>query len=239
MLRILCLHGNAQDAEIFSQRLQVHVTHTLSSPRAALVTPLPKSAGGLSFEAAAAALSFANAAAPSPHAVASPFLQALAKKSQGVAEYIFVDGPWELPRQPGQDVPMRCWLRFPATDDPAALDTALDTLRRAHATHAPLHGVLGFSQGAAVAVAAARRAAAGDATLAWIRVLVACSGYAPPDSTDALPRKADVPSMHVVGVNDTAVLPARSQEAAALFTVAQVGYPRAGSCLGHGGERVG
>ena len=65
-------------------------------------------------------------------------------------EVVFVDAPLELPRRPGDSLAMRCWWR----DGPKRFDgweTSLASLKRAWDERGPFAGVIGFSQGAAVA----------------------------------------------------------------------------------------
>ena len=61
-----------------------------------------------------------------------------------------MDAPLELPRRPGDSLAMRCWWR----DGPKRFDgweTSLASLKRAWDERGPFAGVIGFSQGAAVA----------------------------------------------------------------------------------------
>ena len=64
---------------------------------------------------------------------------------------VFLDAPLELPRRPGDSLAMRCWWR---NDGPKRFDgweTTLASLERAWDERGPFAGVIGFSQGAAVA----------------------------------------------------------------------------------------
>ena len=65
-------------------------------------------------------------------------------------EVVFLDAPLELPPRPGDSLGMRCWWRHGCSTF-EGWDTTLASLERAWDERGPFAGVIGFSQGAAVA----------------------------------------------------------------------------------------
>lgn len=63
---------------------------------------------------------------------------------------MFLDAPLELPPRPGDSLGMRCWWRHGSSTF-EGWDTTLASLERAWDERGPFAGVIGFSQGAAVA----------------------------------------------------------------------------------------
>ena len=63
---------------------------------------------------------------------------------------MFLDAPLELPPRPGDSLGMRCWWRHGCSTF-EGWDTTLASLERAWDERGPFAGVIGFSQGAAVA----------------------------------------------------------------------------------------
>jgi len=63
---------------------------------------------------------------------------------------VFLDAPLELPPRPGDSLGMRCWWRHGSSTF-EGWDTTLASLERAWDERGPFAGVIGFSQGAAVA----------------------------------------------------------------------------------------
>jgi ribosome-binding ATPase YchF (GTP1/OBG family)/predicted esterase len=64
---------------------------------------------------------------------------------------VFLDAPLELPQRPGDSLAMRCWWRSDGPKRFEGWETTLASLERAWDERGPFAGVIGFSQGAAVA----------------------------------------------------------------------------------------
>ena len=64
---------------------------------------------------------------------------------------VFLDAPLELPHRPGDSLAMRCWWRNDGPKRFEGWETTLASLERAWDERGPFAGVIGFSQGAAVA----------------------------------------------------------------------------------------
>ena len=169
-LRILCLHGHRQDAEIFSQRIEK-----------------------------------------------------LTRRLKPWAEFTFVDAPFELPLEDGQSVAMRSWLsdegcRDGVPDDDLA--AACAAIRSAGGNY--YDGMVGFSQGGALAayLAASRHTQPQHVpSLQGLKFLVVAGAFALPGFPRSVP--ADMPSLHIMSPQDTAVSLAASQDLAKLFRAAQ------------------
>ena len=127
----------------------------------------------------------------------------------------FVDAPFALPLQPGQDVPTRTWFRRTpesqySEDVASSLRVVADAWRTAG--H-PFCGMIAFSQGAAVVHEALLRA--DDVVPGCSAVLLAGGCLDARSSRTALTCK--VASMHAMGAKDSAVPPAVSRELSPLF----------------------
>ncbi|CAJ1327374.1 unnamed protein product [Effrenium voratum] len=145
-------------------------------------------------------------------------LEKIAGKSASFAEFVFIDGPLDLPLQHGERVNTKGWweegeartLEVPRVRQ--ALLAAWDAL-------GPFDGVLGFSEGAAVAAALGPEDDGGEVpAFASVRFKLLFSA----------PRVAELPfgaqqvaSLHGASKNDTAVPLAESREVASLFAGAE------------------
>ena len=128
---------------------------------------------------------------------------------------IFVDAPMLQPDG------SRCWYDEDGGDAAGAASAATIAVREEWERHAPVSGLLGFSQGAAVAAATALCSGGDDAPLPGLRfVILAGSPHEPlPVATG---HRSRLPSLHLLSAADSAV-PAHSSEAvAARFEEAQV-----------------
>ncbi|GAQ88930.1 hypothetical protein KFL_004700120 [Klebsormidium nitens] len=108
----------------------------------------------------------------------------------------------------------------------AGWETSLAHLRRLVSEHGPFDGVLGFSQGAAVAAALCRCTTTadgfGDKNESTFRFAVLCSGFpSPAEGTQGVgPQRIDLPSLHVFGSvkgNDRQIAAAESERLAEQF----------------------
>uniref|UniRef100_A0A8C3EXQ8 Esterase OVCA2 n=1 Tax=Chrysemys picta bellii TaxID=8478 RepID=A0A8C3EXQ8_CHRPI len=165
---------------------------------------------------------------------------ALRKALRGRAELVSVSAPHPVPgpaaehgngagRSPEpQDAEPRGWWfsrpreeTFDALEEAAAckgLDESLDTVARALAEHGPFDGLLGFSQGAALAALVCALQQRGDARFPFeFAILVAGfkSRAAPHSSYYREP--IAVPSLHVLGDTDRVIPPGLSRELASHF----------------------
>jgi predicted esterase len=126
----------------------------------------------------------------------------------------FVDAPFVLPLQQGQDVPMRCWFRDgPRSSYQDDVASALDVVASAWRSGHPFCGVVAFSQGAAVAHEALLR---GDDVVPGCSAVFLAGGCVDRRSSHTH-LKRPVASMHAMGARDTAVPPSVSRELSALF----------------------
>jgi len=72
-------------------------------------------------------------------------LEKLTKRLEPVADFTFVDAPFQLALENGQMVPMRTWWQGSAPSDDE-LDACCDTIRSVHGNGC-FDGIIGFSQG--------------------------------------------------------------------------------------------
>ena len=108
------------------------------------------------------------------------------------------------------------WGQTEGWDQTEGWEATVATLTRALDEHGPFDGVLGLSQGAAVA--AALVASRGSPRL---RFVILCAGYVPsaPTALKALHDAAPIrcPSLHIVGTADAVVAPSASMQLFELF----------------------
>ena len=144
-------------------------------------------------------------------------LEKLTRRLAPVADFTFVDAPFLLELDQGQTVPMREWWRGQAASDDD-LGAACAAIREAHG--GPFDGIIGFSQGAALgALLAATRADGPGASvpaLAALKFLLVAGAFVMPGFPRAL--QEDLPSLHVMSVQDTCVNAAASADLARLFS---------------------
>ncbi|XP_049643790.1 esterase OVCA2 [Suncus etruscus] len=130
--------------------------------------------------------------------------------------------PEELPRgwwfsEAGADV-------FTALEEPAecrGLEAALDTVARALQQLGPFDGLLGFSQGAALAALVCALGQAGDARFPSPRFVILVSGFCPRgrDFKEAvLQTPLALPSLHVFGDTDRVIPSQESRQLASRFS---------------------
>ncbi|XP_038615414.1 esterase OVCA2 [Tachyglossus aculeatus] len=159
---------------------------------------------------------------------------ALRKALRGRAHLFCLSGPHPLPRThtdpgPPEEEPRGWWFSepeaatFSALEEPSAcrgLEEALETVRAALRQHGPFDGLLGFSQGAALAALVCALGQAGDPRFPPPRFVILVSGFRPRGdrlSPPLLRAPVELPSLHVLGEADR-VIPAReSRELAACF----------------------
>lgn len=136
--------------------------------------------------------------------------------ASGVAEFIFVDGPVELPLQHGEKVNTRGWA-----EDGRELDVerVQKVLAAAWAEQGPFDGVMGFSEGASVAALYASWAVARDlsrsdhATFQGLRFAILAGAPAPMSAF----AEVSLPSLHFGSPHDSVVPLTDSRRLAACF----------------------
>ncbi|XP_074045300.1 esterase OVCA2 [Macrotis lagotis] len=150
----------------------------------------------------------------------------LRKALRGRAELVLLPGPHPVPEpappagpRPPQEEPRAWWFSepgaaaFSALEEPAecrGLEAALGAVARAVADLGPLDGLLGFSQGAALAALVCALGQAGDPRFPPLRFVILVSGFIPRGPALAPPFQRaplGLPSLHVVGDSDR-IIPA-------------------------------
>eukprot|EP00927_Polykrikos_kofoidii_P031627 TRINITY_DN27174_c0_g1_i1.p1 TRINITY_DN27174_c0_g1~~TRINITY_DN27174_c0_g1_i1.p1 ORF type:complete len:985 (-),score=186.35 TRINITY_DN27174_c0_g1_i1:68-3022(-) len=165
-------------------------------------------------------------------------VERLVTKAESFAEFIFVDGPVELPTQHGDRENTRAWA--PADDDGTL--AILETLTRAWEQQGPFDGVLAFSEGARVAHLLACQAppngldgvaasvASAEAVAAGLRFAVLAGGPTPSPTASGSPLPS-LKSLHFVSAGDTVVPLADSQRLAEAFAFPEIVQHDGGHCF--------
>ena len=154
----------------------------------------------------------------------------LRRRLAAVADFIYIDAPHALPAHPLAPATRarRAWLLGDGGLDAQreGWEASLRTVRDALSTHAPIHGVFGMSQGAAVAAAMVAALAPTQPLFLW-----AVCGYVPPGCPPF--QELALPSLHVFGADgaDAHVPAGRSAQLAACFANAAVLRHAAGHIL--------
>lgn len=131
-------------------------------------------------------------------------LQTLRAKAASFAEFVFVDGPVELPLQHEDRVNTRGWWAEGETSE----EYVREVLAREWAEHGPFDGVLGFSEGASAAVVFCRLAAdAGDSPGSGLRFAILAGAPFPAFLKSGRPgdAKLRLPSLHFASSADSVV----------------------------------
>ncbi|XP_012787368.2 esterase OVCA2 [Sorex araneus] len=162
---------------------------------------------------------------------------ALRKALRGRAELVCLSGPHPVREAAGpssepcppEEQPRGWWFSeadadvFTALEEPAAcrgLDAALATVARALQQLGPFDGLLGFSQGAALAALVCALGQAGDARFPVPRFLILVSGFCPRGrdfKEPILQAPLALPSLHVFGDTDRVIPSQESMQLANLF----------------------
>ncbi|KAK1582036.1 hypothetical protein Q3G72_011262 [Acer saccharum] len=129
----------------------------------------------------------------------------LAKKLKNIAELVFIDAPHELSfiyqpsnaSSPLQSCPPPLIRELQKEQQTDGFDVSLSYLKTVFSQQGPLDGILGFSQGAAMAasICALRERLKGELDF---RFGILCSSYALP-STEFQPGSINCPSLHIFG----------------------------------------
>eukprot|EP01059_Diplonema_ambulator_P000927 TRINITY_DN10718_c0_g1_i1.p1 TRINITY_DN10718_c0_g1~~TRINITY_DN10718_c0_g1_i1.p1 ORF type:complete len:767 (+),score=247.73 TRINITY_DN10718_c0_g1_i1:51-2351(+) len=137
-------------------------------------------------------------------------LQQLAKKLRHDVELVFIDAPVEMDKQAGEDVPMRTWWRD--GEDAGAVDAAVKFVKKSDVGECV--GVLGFSQGAAMAAVLLK-----DHALPQVKFGILAGGRVTDAEWAARGAKqgSDPPTLHFGGKTDTLVSIPDSRALAAKF----------------------
>ncbi|NXD31861.1 OVCA2 Esterase, partial [Spelaeornis formosus] len=155
---------------------------------------------------------------------------ALRKALRGRAELLAIDAPHLLPTaaedEPnGDDPPRGWWFSGPGTFEageaaaaPTGLEESLSAVAAALAEHGPFDGLLGFSQGAALAAMVCALRARGDPRFpVAFAVLVAAFASRAPAHGHFYREPIALPTLHVVGDSDAVISAAISRELARCF----------------------
>jgi predicted esterase len=148
-------------------------------------------------------------------------LGALKKYLKQYADLEFMDAPVDLlevkvDEASGETYPVnrRTWWRFTEQQDPATgtstyiyhgVEDALQAVKDEYEKNGPYDGVLGFSQGAAVAALLISRG------VVPFKFAILVSGFVPRDPHTTLREKCDVPTLHVLGQTDEILPPQNSR----------------------------
>ncbi|XP_044532274.1 esterase OVCA2 [Gracilinanus agilis] len=160
----------------------------------------------------------------------------LRKALRGRAELLYLSGPHPIPEaDPAagpctpEEEPRGWWFSepegtgFSALEEPAecrGLEEALAVVGQAMAKYGPLDGLLGFSQGAALAALVCALGQAGDPRFPLPRFVILVSGFQPrsPKLTPPfLQAPVLLPSLHVLGETDKVIPTQESLELAGCF----------------------
>ncbi|KAK9412687.1 ovarian cancer-associated 2 protein [Crotalus adamanteus] len=142
---------------------------------------------------------------------------ALRKALRGRAELLYLDAPHRLPAQPGEpeeeEAPRGWWLESgPGPAPEAEPEEALRAVAAALAELGPVDGLLGFSQGAALAGLVCALREGGDGRFPF-RFALLVAGFPAGAAAGAL----RVPSLHVFGQADRVIPEAESRALASRF----------------------
>ncbi|XP_074119970.1 esterase OVCA2 [Sminthopsis crassicaudata] len=161
----------------------------------------------------------------------------LRKALRGRAELLYLSGPHPIPEPAPahgpcspEEEPRGWWFSepeaaaFSALEEPAecrGLEEALGVVQQAMAKHGPLDGLLGFSQGAALAALVCALGQAGDPRFPLPRFVILVSGFRPRGprlSPPLLQAPLLLPSLHVLGETDRVIPTQESLELAGCFS---------------------
>ncbi|CAO2644187.1 Esterase OVCA2 [Lemmus lemmus] len=166
---------------------------------------------------------------------------ALRKALRGRAELVCLSGPHPVPEAAapgGAGLLRKCsatyrspqhswWFSeqeadvFSALEEPAAcrgLEAALETVAKALDSLGPFDGLLGFSQGAALAAFVCALGQAGDPRFPLPRFIILVSGFCPRGLEESiLQSPLSLPSLHVFGDTDRVIPSQESMQLASRF----------------------
>ncbi|XP_053424507.1 esterase OVCA2 [Nycticebus coucang] len=167
---------------------------------------------------------------------------ALRKALRGRAELVCLSGPHPIPYTadpkgagpdsgpcPSEEQPRGWWFSeqeadvFSALEEPAVcrgLEEALETVAQALNKLGPFDGLLGFSQGAALAVLVCALGQAGDLRFSLPRFIILVSGFCPRGlgmKESILQGPLSLPSLHVFGDTDQVIPSQESMRLASRF----------------------
>ncbi|NXX99701.1 OVCA2 Esterase, partial [Centropus bengalensis] len=154
---------------------------------------------------------------------------ALRKALRGRAELVAVSAPHAVPggdHDDGDDPPRGWWFSGPGTFEaaeaaaaPAGLEESLSAVAAALAEHGPFDGLLGFSQGAALAAMVCALRARGDHRFHTVAFAILVAGFASrsPAHSHFYREPIALPTLHVVGDADAVIAAPLSRELAQHF----------------------
>ncbi|TPX46967.1 hypothetical protein SeMB42_g03433 [Synchytrium endobioticum] len=158
---------------------------------------------------------------------------------------VYVDAPHDIDRDEAGFFGLnssltnaRAWYTFGKIDENAesyiGFEESVEKIKCVWERHDDFVGIVGFSQGSTMAALAAT-------VLPGCRFCICFSGYKPRDPAildTYLKEMVDMPSLHVIGKNDSIVSNTRSAALAACFKDASVLYHEGGHFVPSGPERV-
>uniref|UniRef100_A0A8B9Q5J2 Esterase OVCA2 n=1 Tax=Apteryx owenii TaxID=8824 RepID=A0A8B9Q5J2_APTOW len=150
---------------------------------------------------------------------------ALRKALRGRAELVALSAPHPVSDGDSDDDPRGWWFSGPGTFEaqeeaaaPAGLEESLSAVAAALAERGPFDGLLGFSQGAALAAMVCALRARGDPRFpVAFAILVAGFASRAPAHGHFYRQPIALPTLHVVGDTDAVIAPHLSQELAQRF----------------------
>ncbi|NWS78579.1 OVCA2 Esterase, partial [Crotophaga sulcirostris] len=155
---------------------------------------------------------------------------ALRKALRGCAELVALNAPHAVPGGDGDgdadDPPRGWWFSRPgafeageAAAAPAGLEESLSAVAAALAEQGPFDGLLGFSQGAALAAMVCALRARGDPRFQSVAFAILVAGFASraPAHAHFYREPIALPSLHVLGDSDAVIAAPLSRELAQRF----------------------
>ncbi|NWH77616.1 OVCA2 Esterase, partial [Piaya cayana] len=162
---------------------------------------------------------------------------ALRKALRGRAELVALSAPHAVPEAGGEDdddPPRGWWFSGPGTFEageaaaaPAGLEESLSAVAAALAERGPFDGLLGFSQGAALAAMVCALRARGDRRFQPVAFAILVAGFASraPAHGHFYREPIALPSLHVVGDADAVIAAPLSRELAQRFVEPVLTHP--------------
>jgi len=153
----------------------------------------------------------------------------LPNRAKHVAEFVYVDGPHELPKREGEDVATRSW--WMQGDEVATVEATLAELRGVWKELGPFDGVLGFSMGGALACALATRLEEFPGLSFVIAAGAPAASSIPGLWKGSKCTGISLPSLHIFGTSDQVVPVSSSTELASRFVNPELYEHPQGHCL--------
>ncbi|XP_070591618.1 esterase OVCA2 [Erythrolamprus reginae] len=169
---------------------------------------------------------------------------ALRKALRGRARLLYLDAPHHLPAEKGGAAeeeggagPRGWWRPGQEPECGAAAEEAVAAVAEAVAGWAPVDGLLGFSQGAALAGLVCALREGGDGRFRGLRLALLVGGFPVGAAAGAGPGALRVPSLHVFGRDDRVIPAAESRALAERFARPVLLAHPGGHCVPAGAEQ--